>query len=179
MCLLPPDKAKAREACFCKHTLSGRVVELRLRGLPSNQKYTRDRIRFIYLHDSSRFLTRFMFSWNLLYWDSPGPPGCWSRKGAGSALHLKTSELQIQPPTANVFHTRCSSLYRPLRVHASPSSVPRTRCAALCSVLKKSFFCKSISELHPLPNRMNYINGEGVLMFICYPLQQQTSALQC
>lgn len=36
-----------------------------------------------------------------LYWNSPGPPGCWSRNGVGSALHLNTRELQSQPPTAN------------------------------------------------------------------------------
>lgn len=174
MCLLPPDKAKAREACFGKHTLSGRVVALRLRGLLSNQKDTRARMKFVHLLDRGRFLTRFMLSWNVysqVVLEQPGTSRLlvteWGwlrspfkhRRTPKSASYCQLSFIHgVLAPTG-------------LCVRASPSSVSRTRCAALCSLTEKLFFCKSLSALHVLPNRMNYIYGEVVLMFICYPLQ--------
>lgn len=53
---------KARETTFYKHTWSGREAP----PLPSNQKDTRESIKFVHFHDKSSFRNRFMFSWNVL-----------------------------------------------------------------------------------------------------------------
>lgn len=97
----------------------------------------------------------------------PGASRLLVKGGPWLSSLFENQSSKFSPLLPAAFHTRCSGPCRPLWVHASPSSVPRTRCAALCATSEKSFFRKSLLELYRLPSRTSYVHGESFQMFIC------------